>query len=87
MVGTKRATRRDVLNYISNYFMTTDIVVVNEFETLRARHVCPGGRIIWLLEKFVLPVPVGYETYINVELFRCQCCGKVIVNRNSLDMY
>lgn len=87
MLGIRKATKKDVLNYISYYFNTSDVVVVNDFESLRARHVCQGGKIIWLLEKFVFPVPIGCNSFVNVEMFRCQYCGRVIVNRSSLDIY
>ena len=78
-------TKQSIKNYIAMYSNCSDIEMVDSFETLKARHVCPGTNMVILLDKMYIPVPTS-RGMVNVETFFCQRCRKLIVNKESMEM-
>ena len=84
-----RITRQQILAVLSNMYCPSDLVVA-EFETIRARHICPGSHHIKILNKDIanvrVPVDYGMIDVIPVEVIFCPNCKKLIVNRYSLEV-
>lgn len=81
--GVRKTTRKDVITYLQNKSCASEIVLVNDFETQRARHICKGGKDIYVLEKGIEQVPTSFG-YISVEYFLCPVCKKLILNKQTL---
>ena len=80
-----KTTRKDVLAYLQQMSGASEIVQVNEFETMRTRHICKGSKQIILLDKGIVQVPTS-NGILNVEYFLCPKCKKLILNKSSLEM-
>lgn len=80
-------TRKAIVDYMKASLGTENVVSVDEFETMKARHVCKNSRIkkIVLLDKTVFNVPT-VKGYVPVEVFWCPECRELIVNKSSLDI-
>lgn len=83
--GGRHITKKDLIDYLRTCYAASDLVQVDEFETQRTRHVCPMGTQIWLLDKICQPVMTA-SGQIYVELFFCQNCRKLIINKSSLEI-
>ena len=79
-------TKQAVKDYVCLATACQSVEMVEEFETLRARHICQGTKVIQILEKRLIPVPTT-RGMINVEVFLCNYCGKLIINRSSMEIY
>lgn len=82
-VKMKKTTRRDILDYLQQRAGTYDVVQVDDFETDRARHICKGGKQIFVLDKFVEPVPTS-EGVLAVNYFLCPNCRRLILDKGSI---
>ena len=84
-----RITRQQILESLRRMYCPSDLVVV-EFETDRARHICPGTHHIKILNKDVanvrVPIDYGMIDVVPVEVIFCPNCKKLIVNRYSLEV-
>lgn len=78
-------SRMDIIHYLSNYFCASEVVLVDEFETRMARHICQGTNIIQLLKVFVFYVPT-VKGIVPVEIVYCNYCRKLIINKNSIEL-
>lgn len=78
-------TKKSIKDYLCLSSGCTDAVLVDEFETMRARHICRGSCFIQLLDKQIVPVPTS-QGVVNVEVFFCPRCGKLIINNSSLEL-
>lgn len=83
----RRMTKRDIIEILRYNYGASDVVQVDDFDSERARHVCQGGTQILLLDKTVQPMQVSDFETIQVEVFFCPQCRKLIVNKSSLDFY
>lgn len=86
-------TRKDIINWLCGYFNASDYVLVDEFESNVARHICKGSRAISLLQENTVNVPIPDKNnpmvpcaVIPVNVFFCGYCGKLIINKQSLDL-
>lgn len=83
-----KATRASVTEWLRQYFNPRELIVVDAFETEKARHICPGTKKIVLLDKNVCSVPImeeGMDSRVDVEVFWCPLCAELIVNKQSLE--
>ena len=80
-------TKRSIIDFICLNTQCSSYVLVDEFESLRARHICPAisQKNIWLLEKDTIPVPTT-KGMIGVEVFFCPYCRKLYINKSSLEI-
>lgn len=78
-------TKKSVKDYLCLNLGCSSVETVEEFDTLRARHICKGSKTIQLLYKQVVPVPTT-RGIVNVEVFICNCCGKLIINDSSMEL-
>lgn len=78
-------SRKMIVDYICASLGTTNVVLLEEFETVNARHICPGSREIVLLgrEQFPIDLPDGSGRLV-AELYLCRRCGKLMINKNTL---
>lgn len=82
----QKVTKRDIVDYIKRIYNTENVVMVDEMETRNARHICPQGKIINILPVYAQPVQLPSVGYINVNVVYCRNCGKLIIDKNSLEM-
>lgn len=82
-----KPTKKSVLDYLSRLYGTTNIVQIESFDSIRTRHICPGMKNILLLDKYVVNVPLYGEipTMLPVEIFFCNNCRKLYVNKQTLE--
>lgn len=78
-------SRKDIINFLVYSLGASSYVLLDEFETMRARHVCPGTTQIRLLEKRQYPVvlPNNIEQ-ITVDYFMCDQCKKLFLDKDSV---
>lgn len=81
----KPVTKRYLIDYISNYYQTGDVNLVDGFETNYTRHICNGGNKIQILNSFVFNVPTP-NGIVSVNVIYCPNCRKLIIDRNSLEV-
>lgn len=81
----RKITKKDIVEWLKGYYNTQNIVMVDEMETKNARHICPQGKVINIIPVVQQPVRV-YESFVYVNIVYCRCCGKLIIDKNSLDM-
>ena len=88
MMGMKmrKTTRKDILMYLQTRAASNDVVTVDDFETESTRHICRSTKEIKLLTKGIEAVPTS-EGVLHVEYFLCPVCRRLILNKNTLDMY
>lgn len=86
-------TKRDIIDWVCRYCNVSDYVLVDEFESNVARHICKGSRVISMLQENVINVPIPDKNnpmvpcaMIPVQVFYCGYCGKLIINKQSLDL-
>ena len=79
-------TKKSIQDYVCLTTGCSSYEVVEEFETSMTRHICPGSKVIKLLNKAVIPVPTS-RGMINVEVFFCPMCKKLIINKASMEVY
>lgn len=86
MNGGISPTKQSIKDYICLYVNCSSVLTVPEFDTLRIRHICKGFKRIILLDKSCIPVPTT-KGIINVEIFFCNTCRKLIINKSSMEVY
>ena len=79
-----RITKQDLITYIQQDLMATEIVKVDDFETLRTRHICPGTNTILLLDRTIYNVPTP-NGLVPVGVIFCPNCRKLWIDKNTLD--
>ena len=79
-------TQQSIKDYICLSTNCTSVEMISEFYTMKARHICPNSHMIVLLEKSFIPVPTS-KGIVNVEIFLCPRCGKLMINKTSLEVY
>lgn len=77
-------TRRDLIDYMKAMFNTNNVVVLDEFETRRTRHICHGFNEISILGMGTANVTLPDYSAVNVNYFFCRRCGKLFLEKNSL---
>lgn len=77
-------TRR-IVDYIKNVFRTTNVCLVDEFETGYARHICHGFTEISILKANNMDVFLPDQTKVSLKYCACPRCGKVILDKSSFD--
>ena len=83
-VGGVSPTKKSIQDYICLYLGSNNVVVVDEFDTVKTRHICANSKCVSLLGNQFIPVPTT-KGIINVEVFCCYRCGKIIINKSSMD--
>lgn len=80
-------SRKQITEYMQGMLGAREVVLVDEFETLLARHICNGGEKIQLLQRCRMPIelPDGVSC-LNAEYYFCQMCGKLIIDKNSITL-
>lgn len=80
-------TRKMIMDYMQVTLGARSVVVLDEFETCNARHICRGTTQIKLLPREFMKVvlPDGYS-YIDVDYYFCRSCGKLFLNKNSITL-
>lgn len=78
-----RPGKQEIINWFRDFMQAQEMDLVDDSYDQYARHVCLGGESVQLLPKMVynLQVPDGI---IPLEYYRCNLCGKVILNRNFM---
>lgn len=79
-------TKQSIKDYVCLMANCSSVDMVDEFDTLKARHICQGSKVISLLSKDFIPVPTT-KGMINVEVFFCPMCRKLIINKASMEVY
>lgn len=82
----KRTTRKDILDFIQMSTNCSDLVLVEDFDSTIARHICLGGKKIQLLPKQVYNLITNEGYTVNINYFFCPMCRKCIVDKNSIDL-
>lgn len=82
-------TREDVLQYVSGCLNVprNKFVLLDEFDSTIARHICFNAEKISLLYREYLNVPMPDGTKIAVQYYMCRDCGKVMILKSSLETY
>lgn len=75
--------KQEIINWFREFTQASEMDLVEDAFDTYARHVCLGGESVQLLPKMVynLQTPEGY---ISLEYYRCNLCGKVILNKNFM---
>lgn len=81
----KKTTRKDIVENLRCMYNASDVVLVDEFDSMKTRHVCPDGKVIHLLDKIQCPMQFP-DGVIMAEVFYCRLCRKLIVNRSSIEI-
>ena len=78
-------TKQSIKNYLMMYSGCNEMEVAESFDTIRTRHICLGSKEIIILDKTFVPVPTN-RGIINVEVFFCPRCRKLIINNESMEV-
>lgn len=78
-----RISKREILNILQQQMGANEMDLVDSASDEYARHVCLGGNKVYLLPRRVIPFNTP-EGVINITLYRCEVCGKIIVDRNFI---
>lgn len=84
-MGGISPTQKSMKDYICLSTNCSSVEMVDEFDTLRTRHICPNQKYINLLDKSYVPVPTS-KGMVNVEIFFCPICRKLIINKSSMEI-
>lgn len=83
--GNARVSKKELASYVCQCLGAREVVYADDFDSDVQRHVCSGGKQIILLNKVLSPVQLP-QGIVNVEYFFCRNCGKLILNRLSLEV-
>ena len=83
VVGGISPTQQSIKNYLGMVTNCFSMETVDEFETLRTRHICPGSRVIQILSRSYVPVPTT-RGMINADIMLCPMCRKLIINKSHM---
>lgn len=79
---TKKAIAEYIIaTYLGGY--CSEVVWVDEFETLKARHVCRGTPGVKLLDRNMVTVPTRAGN-ISIEAYFCPTCRKLLLGSHCL---
>lgn len=81
----RTTTKKDILEYVKNFACPSEVEQVSEFDTIKTRHICRGFKEIVLLDKQSIQVPTSNGA-VNVEVFFCPRCRKLLINSQSLEI-
>lgn len=84
-MGGVPPTAKGIVDYICMSLGTTDVTRADEFETQSTRHICPGERVIRIIQKNIFGVPTT-KGMVYAEIIFCPNCGKLIINKNSINL-
>lgn len=79
-------SRKEIVDYICAMLGTGNVVLLDEFETDKARHICRGGKDIVIMSREYMDVALPDGNYITAEYYLCRSCGKLLLNKNSLTL-
>lgn len=85
-MGGIASTQKSIKEYVCLTTGCTSVEVVDEFDTNMTRHICPGSKRVILIERGVIPVPTN-KGIVNVGIMFCRGCGKLILDRSSMEVY
>lgn len=80
-----KPTKKEIRDYIINQLNPSEVINVDDFETLNTRHICKNSKVVSILSKQVYSVPSDIG-FVNVEIIFCNACRKLIINKSSLDL-
>lgn len=77
-------TRKEKIEFLRSVFSASDVILVDEFESTILKHICIGGKTIYILPRSVynLQTPQGTQC---VEYFFCNVCRKLYLNKCTLE--
>lgn len=78
-----RMSKRDILNIFQQQMNAPEMELVEDCQDDYARHICNNGKIIQLLPKSVCPFQTP-QGIINITYYRCNICGKLLVDKNFM---
>lgn len=78
-------TKQSIRDYIRLFTNCSHDEMVDEFSTLRTRHICSGSKNIIVLDKSVIPV-LTTKGMVNVEVFLCPKCRKLLLSKESMEI-
>ena len=81
----RKVTKKSLVEYLTMCFNASEVVQVDDFESLRQRHICGGSRQIILLDKTTQQIDTP-EGVVYAEVFFCPNCRKLIINKSSIDV-
>lgn len=83
-----KMNRQEIIQNMADNLGACEVKLVEDsLET--ARHVCIGGKKIWLLPIRTVPFTRGFDEFgnpdiLNIEYFFCESCRKLFINKNTL---
>lgn len=81
-----KVTKKFIVEILTNMYNAQEVVQVDDFDSLRQRHICAGTKVITLLDKITVPVETN-EGIVYAEVFFCPRCGKLIINKSSIEIF
>lgn len=75
--------KQKIINWFKDYMGNPEVDFVDDAYLSHTRHVCIRGNSIELLPKQVYNLSIE-EGVIPIEYYRCNLCGKLIINRNFM---
>lgn len=80
-----KVTKKSLVEYLTVKFNAKTVKQVDEFDSLRQRHICPGEHNIRLLDKISETIETP-EGFVYAEVFFCYNCGMLIINKSSIEL-
>lgn len=80
-------SRKMLVDYIQRTLSASSVVILDDFDTVTARHICHGAMQIRLLPRDMMTVvlPNGIDC-IDVDYYFCRNCGKLFLNKSSITL-
>lgn len=82
--GYRTPTRQFKIDTLMNVVRGSEYVLVDGFECNVTRHICKGGSFIYRLQSQLFPFSMPDGSIQQIEYFKCNVCGKVIINKFTL---
>lgn len=79
-----KPSKQEIINWFKNSVGCSELDMVDVCDEEYARHICMGGRSIELLPRQYFNAPMPDGGVVVLEYYRCNLCGKVILNRNFM---
>lgn len=77
-------TRKDKVEFLRYIFNASDVILVDEFESITLKHICVGGKTIYILPKSVYNLQTN-QGILCVEYFLCNVCRRLYLNKCTLE--
>lgn len=87
MHSGRRVSKKEIIDYITACVNAREVVLVDEFETMRTRHICPNIDEISILNPDVFVVNLPDGSILNVGVIFCPRCGKLWINKSTLEYF